>query len=338
MGSRERAIGMLQAGRSQRAVAAHFGVHEATISRLRHRLIQTGSVADRQRPGQPRVTTLRQDRYIRLTHLRDRFRSSARTARETRGRRRRRVSATTVRRRLKDAGIRCRRPYVGARLTRQHRRNRLNWATAHARWQMRDWRNILFTDETKVMLDSSDKRQHVYRRRGERFVDACVQQLDRWGRGSVMIWAGISYHGVTDLVFINNGPGRGRGLTAQRYIAEVLRPVAIPYIQQHMGMSLLQDNARPHAARATQQYLQAQNVPLVQNWPSMSPDINPIEHCWDYVKRRVRNQRLADVNALQNAVRREWQRIPLQFIRRLVHSMRRRLRAVIAAAGGHTRY
>lgn len=136
MESRAGALGHVEAGVTYRAVAATFGVHESTISRLHQRFLQTGSVADRLCPGQPHVTTPRQDRLIRLTQLSDRFRSATQTARETRGRRRARISSNTVRRRLKAVGIRCRRPYIGARLTR-HRRNRLNWATAHAHWRFR---------------------------------------------------------------------------------------------------------------------------------------------------------------------------------------------------------
>ena len=97
---RERAVGMLQAGTRAGRVAQRFGVHPATISRLRSRLEATGSTDDRPRPGQPRVTTAATDRRIRLLHLRDRFRSASRTAAETPGIRNPRISDQTVRNRL----------------------------------------------------------------------------------------------------------------------------------------------------------------------------------------------------------------------------------------------
>jgi len=281
-------------------------------------------VHDHPRPGQPRVTTVRQDRAIRLSHLRNRFLNATVTARNTAGRNRPRISARTVRRRLLDAGLRCRRPYHGARLTAVHRRNRLHWVAAHARWRNRQWDNVLFSDETKVMVDSSDKRQHIYRRNGERFQDACVREVDRWGRASVMIWAGISYHGKTDLVFVNHGVGRGgrrgrgRGLTAQRYVDDVLHSVAVPYLRRFPGMALQHDNARPHVARVTTQYLRNNNIDVLENWPAQSADLNPIEHCWDYLKKRIRELQLDNVQDLQAALRREWDRVPLRYVRRLV--------------------
>lgn len=243
---RLRAIGQIEAGRSFKDIAADLGVHRSTICRLNHKYRETGSVNDLPRPGQPRVTTARQDRAIRLAHLRNRFTTATETARVTPGRHLPHICARTVIRRLREFGLRCRRPYHGARLTRVHRQNRVRWATLHARWRLNQWRNVLFSDETKVMVDSSDKRKHVYRRRGERFSDACVNEVDRWGRASTMIWAGISYQGKTDLVFLNDGVGRGgrrgggRGMTAQRYIDEVLQPVALPYLQQHPGMRFQQ--------------------------------------------------------------------------------------------------
>lgn len=82
---RDRAIGMLQAGRSTRAVARVFGVHHSTVVRLAERFQTTGSSNDRPRSGRPRVTTAAQDRANRLSHLRDRFRPATRTAAETIG-------------------------------------------------------------------------------------------------------------------------------------------------------------------------------------------------------------------------------------------------------------
>ena len=87
---------MLDAGMSQRQVAASFNVHHRTIGRLQEWYNVTGSVNDRQRTGQPRVTTLRQDHVLVVNHLRDRFLSAAATARNTQGLRGQ-VSAPTIR-------------------------------------------------------------------------------------------------------------------------------------------------------------------------------------------------------------------------------------------------
>ena len=107
---RGRTIALILQGRSQRDVAQQFGVHESTISRLVQRLRATGRLTDRARSGRPRVTTQRQDRRIRLVHLRYRLRMATETAREVIGTHGRRVCPRTVRNRLRDFDLRRRRP------------------------------------------------------------------------------------------------------------------------------------------------------------------------------------------------------------------------------------
>ena len=340
---RHQAIAMLNTGQTYERVANHFRVAISTLVRLRRKYRQTGSVVDLPRSGRPRETTLRQDRALRLSHLRNRFKTATESARNTPGRTRRHISAQTVRRRLRVAGIRCRRPYVGARLTNVHRQNRMNWAQIHRRWIARQWRDTLFTDESKFQIDFCDRRQNVYRRRGERFSDACVKELDRFGKASCMVWGGISYYGKTDLIFIDRPPvRRGRnlrnpGLTAQRYIDEILRPVVLPYIAAHPGMRFQQDNARAHSARITTAFL-AQNAVQTLPWPAYSPDMNPIEHLWDVLGKKIRENQVNNQNQLRNALRAEWANIDMRTIRNLIGSMRRRCTAVVAARGGHTKY
>ena len=96
-------------------------------------------------------------------------------------------------------------------------------------------------------------------------------------------------------------------------------------------MMLQHDNARPHVARQTIQFLRQANVSMLDN-------LNPIDHCWDFLKQRIRKMQLDTADQLRNALRREWRRLPMVYVRRLIRSMRDRCNAVVAANGGHTRY
>ena len=82
---RGRAIALLMQGQRQQQVANHFGVNVSTIERLVRRLRETGHLADRPRSGRPRVTSRRQDRTIRLAHLRNRHLTATETALNTVG-------------------------------------------------------------------------------------------------------------------------------------------------------------------------------------------------------------------------------------------------------------
>ncbi|XP_071118579.1 uncharacterized protein [Haliotis cracherodii] len=185
---RHNAIGRLEAGQTQQTVATAMNVSRATINRLWMRYSTTRSVNDRPTAGRPRDTTPVQDRYIRLQHLRGRFRRTSQTVNSVPGLRR--ISDQTVRNRLIEAGIRARRPVRRNVLTPRHYAERLQWSNRHRVRPRAWWRTVLFSDESRFMLNRADGGARVYRRRNERYAAHCVQQADRFGDGSVMLWAG----------------------------------------------------------------------------------------------------------------------------------------------------
>jgi hypothetical protein len=154
-----------------------------------------------------------------------------------------------------------------------------------------------------------------------------------------MMWAGISLDGKTELVFVPGG-GRGGGLTSDRYIADILLEHVVPYAG-YVGDNflLMHDNARCHTSRATAQFLGEVGIATL-DWPALSPDLNPIEHLWDELKKKVRSRNPApsSVDELKLALIEEWEGIPQDSINKLIRSMRNRLRAVIRARGGNTKY
>ena len=107
-----------------------------------------------------------------------------------------------MRRRLWEAGLRCRRPYLGLVLTDDRRRRRLQCGRNYRDWTMNHWRQVLFTDESRFCLSRADGQTRVWRRPGERYSDAAVIQRDRWGGQSVMIWGGISARFRTELILV----------------------------------------------------------------------------------------------------------------------------------------
>ena len=132
------------------------------VRRLSQRYRETGQTAERPRNGRPRVTTTAQDRYIRTSHLQDRYRMATTTARVTPGMHNHSISAQTVRNRLREAGLRACRPFVRQVLTRHDRQQRRLCGQTYRRWTRQDWQKVFFTDESWFCLTSGDGRIHVY--------------------------------------------------------------------------------------------------------------------------------------------------------------------------------
>ena len=331
---RGKAIAWIQSGFTYRTIGARLGVSPSVICRLKQRLQTTGRVKERPRPGRPRLTDVRTDRFIVRQALTKRTNTANRIRNLVRVTANLNVSENTVRRRLRAAGLSSRVPARRPRLTPAHKAARQAWSARHLRWTRRQWDQVLFSDESKFNLLTPDRRIHVWRRRGERFHQDCVQQVVPHGGGSVMVWGGFSAQFRTPLYHI-----QGR-LTGVRYRDEILRPLVVPLLRRIGPQALLQDDNAPiHRARVVNDFLQRRGVQRL-DWPACSPDMNPIENIWDQLYRRVRENHppAQNVQALLGYLNQEWLNIPQQTFRKHVQSMRRRCIECFNKQGGFTHY
>ncbi|KAI4889174.1 hypothetical protein NFI96_009756 [Prochilodus magdalenae] len=179
--------------------------------------------------------------------------------------------------------------------------------TEHQSWQLRHRRLVLFTDESRFYLSTCDRRDRLWRRRGECYAVCNIIQHDWFGGGSVMVWGGISLEGRTDLYRLDNGT-----LTAIRYQDEILGPVVRHYAGAvGPGFLVVHNNAWSNVARVCRQIMENEGTDTI-DWPTGSPDLNPIEHLWDIMFRSIRRHQVAPqtVQELSDAVVQIWEEIP----------------------------
>lgn len=328
-------IALIDDGRSQRYVAQRFGVSRSTVQRVHTRFLETGLSTRRPGTGPQRLTTERDDRFVVSQSLRNRHLTAVELRNRLQHVRNVNVSERTIRRRLNAANLVSRRPATGPELQRRHRVTRLRFAREHEHWNENDWGRVLFTDESRFCLRSPDGRERVWRRTGERYAECTFSSRVSFQGGSVMVWAGISMAAHTELYLVPRG-----SVTAERYINEILEDYVVPYAP-FIGNNflLMHDNARPHVAGIVREYLHEVNIPQME-WPSLSPDLNPIEPVWDMLGRRIRSRvpTPMTLNELRGALLEEWETIQQNEISHLIEGMPRRMQAVIRARGGNTRY
>ncbi|GFW60625.1 transposable element Tcb1 transposase [Trichonephila clavipes] len=142
-----------------------------------------------------------------------------------------------------------------------------------------------------------------------------------------MVWDVIAYNTWSPQVFISGT------MTAQRYVHNILQPHVLPLMQRLPRALFQQDNARPHTARVSQDYLHAVTT---LPWPTRSPDLSAIEHIWDHLGRRVGH--LTSLNELEVRLQQIWNEMSQDIVQNLNASMPDRIASCIRARGSLTRY
>lgn len=192
-----------------------------------------------------------------------------------------------------------------------------------------------FSDESRFSVHPDNRRIFIWRDLGSRNNPAFVHESVRFGGGGVLVYGGISIDGRTDLYIIRDGP-----LTARRYRDEILRPIVVPY-PAAIGddFILMDDNCTPHRANVVEDFLFEEGIVRME-WPACSSDMNPIEHVWDALGRRVTDHQPPPqtLQELERALLEEWDRIPHLVINSLIDFMLQRCSTLLAVRGNHTPY
>jgi transposase len=217
---------------------------------------------------------------------------------------------------------------------------RLQFATDHRDWTFQQWATILWSDETYVS-HGLRYSQYVTRRDGEAMDPTCIDD-SRIRTNGQMLWA--CFNGEAQgpsLLWFRRDFGN---MTAKGYRDRIL-PLIRGWIRQWKhdhGEDLLfmQDNAPIHMAEIVTAELQESGINAIV-WPPYSPDLNPIEHVWAWVKDWINEKWPQARNTgyiLMEQIEEAWKAVPADFLRKLIESMPRRCEDVIAVNGLHTRY
>lgn len=186
------------------------------------------------------------------------------------------------------------------------------------------------------MTSGSHRKTYVTRKADEALEPTCIIERERKKKGW-MFWGCFS-----------GKAGKGPGIfwekdwgtiNAASYQAHTV-PVIHGWMRLKPGHIFMQDGAPGHAAGETLQDLIDREIEKM-NWPPFSPDLNPIETVWNWMKDWIWNHYPKDsmtYDELRKAVTEAWEAVPEDWLIELVRGMKERCQAVIDANGMYTKY
>lgn len=218
-------------------------------------------------------------------------------------------------------------------LKKAHVKARLKYASDHLQDAQSDWEKVLWSDETKIELFGLNSTRRVWRKKNAAYDPKNTVPTIKHGGGSIMFWGCFSAKGTGLLHRIS---GKMDGAMYRAVLRDNLLPSARK-LKMGRGWVFQHDNDPKHTAKATKEWLKKNHIKVME-WPSQSPDLNPIENLWRELKVRVAKRLPTNLNDLERICKEEWAKIPPDMCANLVVNYHKRLTAVLANKGFATKY
>lgn len=218
-------------------------------------------------------------------------------------------------------------------LSKQHKQRRVEWAKKYMKV---DFSQVVFSDECRATLDGPDGFARGWIRHGTL---PPVRAFRQQKGGGIMFWAAIHGENLVGPFRIDNGIK----INSETY-TNLLKTKFIPYINSMKGRDkkkviFMQDNAPSHASTYTKEFLRENGLSgtRLMDWPSASPDLNPIENYWAIFKNRLyaQGKQFKNKDDLWTAITATFASMPRTLIKTLTSSMDNRIVQVLQRCGGN---
>ncbi len=330
--TRNKSVDLHQAGKTESAIGTQLGVKKSTVGAIIRKWKTYKTTDNLPRSGAPRKILPRGVKMI--------TRTVSKNPRTTRGdlvndlqRAGTKVTKATISNTLRRQGLKSCSARRVPLLKPVHVQARLKFAREHLDDPNEDWENVIWSDETKIELFGKNSTRRVWRRKNAELHPKNTIPTVKHEGGNIMLWGCFSAKRPGRLICVKE---RMNGAMYREILCENLLPSARA-LKMKRGWVFQHDNDPKHTARATKEWLRKKHFKVLE-WPSQSPDLNPIENLWRELKVRVAQRQPQNITALEEICMEEWAKIPATVCENLVKTYRKRLTSVIANKGYITKY
>lgn len=324
------------AGKTFTDIAKILNVDRRTVARLHKRIVDRNSFDRKVGSGKQRQTTPRENAQILRKVKEDRFTTSIQIKRDLPDLR---VGPRTIRRRINDCSeLRCcwqtKKPFVSE----ANRIRRVAWCREHLKWTQEQWAKVLWSDESPFVYRFAQRRR-VWRTNDEKYSAVTTKATVKHDK-KINVWGCFARHGVGRLHLID-------GIMLKEQYAGIVEdqfyPSAVDLFpgfgdeDSEVEVIFQEDNDPQHTANIIQRWWEDQQLTRME-WPSQSPDLNPIETLWSLLDKTARDRNPNTDLELFNALSEAWNALDPELLASLVDSMPRRCQAVIDSNGYATEY
>uniref|UniRef100_A0A9J8AA81 Transposase n=1 Tax=Cyprinus carpio carpio TaxID=630221 RepID=A0A9J8AA81_CYPCA len=291
---RKKVIEIFQSGKGYKAISKALGLQRTTVRTIIHKWQKYGTVENLPRSGRPtKITPRAQQRLIQEvtkdpTTTSKELQASLASVKVS-------VHDSTIRKRLGKNGLYGRVPRQKLLL-----KARLSFARKPLDDPQDFWENTLWTDKTKVELFGRCVSHYIWCKSNTAFQKKIIIPTVKYGGGNVMFWGCFAALGPGRLAVIN---GTMNSAVYQKILKENVRP-SVRDLKLKRTWVLQQDNDPKHTSKSTSQWLKTNKMKTLE-WPSQSPDLNPIVMLWRDLKKAVHARKPSNVAELQQFCKEE---------------------------------
>uniref|UniRef100_A0A3Q3JS38 Transposase n=1 Tax=Monopterus albus TaxID=43700 RepID=A0A3Q3JS38_MONAL len=329
---RKNIVAAYESGKGFKKISKDFEISHSTVRKIVYKWRAFKTTANMPRSGRPSKFTPRADRKM-LKEVSKNPKMSSRDLQQALATVDVEVHASTIRKRLHKFNLHGRRARRKPLLSKRNIKARLTFARENVDKDQDFWNNVRWTDESKIELFGHQSRGHVWHKPNTAFQEKNLIPTVKHGGGSVMVWGCFAAAGPGQLTIIESTMN---STVYQKVLEEHVRP-SVRKLKLKRNWTMQHDNDPKHTSKSTKDWLKKKKWRVLE-WPSQSPDLNPIEMLWGDLKRAVHARNPSNISQLKQFCIEEWDKIPSDRCQRLLDGYKNRLTAVISAKGGNTSY